>query len=93
MENSFSSNRRYRKEGQDVFTIIMAMASILNNKEIFLNTLYNAINMHPSYIILSDMPRERKLEIITELISYYEKREDYEKCAKMLKIKKDVDIC
>lgn len=93
MESNFFSNRRPKMEGHDAFTIIMTLTSVLRDKGAFFNILYDAINAHPSYVVLSDMTSERKLEIIGEIISYYEKREDYEKCASLLKIKKEIEAC
>ena len=50
---------------------------------------------HPTYVILSDMETERKYSILNKMMKYYESKEDYEKCAKLLEIQKQVNnnIC
>ena len=65
---------------------------LIKNEYLFINTLYHAISKHPSYVILSDMDMSRKNDIIKALLSYYEKREDYEKCVILFKIQKELDI-
>jgi hypothetical protein len=46
---------------------------------------------HPSYVILSDMPQERKLEILNSMMLHYEEREDYEKCAQLKQMQQQVN--
>ena len=45
---------------------------------------------HPSYVILSDMPLGRKLEILNSMLKHYEGREDYEKCGQLLSMQQQV---
>lgn len=90
MAINFFSNR---KNNEDPESELFAKILLLANRELFYTTLYNAIVTHPSYVILSDIPSPRKLEIINEMIQYYESREDYEKCAHLLKVKKQVPVC
>jgi hypothetical protein len=66
---------------------------IANNKSAFFQTLYSAISNHPSYVILSDMEYNKKAKIIDQMISFYENREDYEKCSVLLGIKKEIQTC
>ena len=66
-------------------------ASTMTKTSLF-NTIYEAIMNRPSYVILADSPAERKLQVIDELIQFYEQKEDYEKCANLFNIKKEVEI-
>ena len=90
MESSFFSNR---KPKADLESDLFAQVLLLTNRDLFFTTLYNAIINHPTYVVVSDIPLTRKVEIINEMISYYERREDYEKCANLMKVKKEVEIC
>ncbi len=63
---------------------------IVNNKSVFFSVLYKAIMEHPSYVVLSDMPIDRKCEILGDMLKHYEGNEDYEKCANLIKIKKNL---
>jgi len=66
----------------------------VRDEDLFVNTLFQAISKHPSYVILSDMESQRKSTIIAAMISYYENREDYEKCAILFEIQKDLNtVC
>lgn len=69
----------------------MIATLIYTNRDKFYYTLYEAITKHPSYVVLSDLELDRKSKILSGMISYYEAREDYEKCAKLLSIKKEVE--
>ena len=64
---------------------------MVSNKAMFFAALYNAMMEHPSYVILSDMPCERKISILDNMVAYYELKEDYEKCANLVKIQKQVN--
>jgi hypothetical protein len=46
---------------------------------------------HPAYVILSDMPQERKVDILNNMLSFYEEREDFEKCAKLFKMQQQLN--
>jgi hypothetical protein len=88
MDKFFRKNRRRRPLSRWDIIIEGLMVS---NKSAFFCALYQAMMEHPSYVILSDMPTERKLEILRNMLSYYEEKEDYEKCAKLLQIQQQVN--
>lgn len=64
---------------------------MVNDKSRFFSALYQAMVSHPAYVILSDMPKDRKLSILSNMLSYYEEKEDYEKCAKLLEMQQQVN--
>ena len=47
---------------------------------------------HPAYVLLSDMPKERKFEILGDMLNYYEALEAYEKCANLVKMKESINV-
>jgi hypothetical protein len=81
-------SKRNRRRFDRFQTIIEGL--LVNDKGQFFNLLYGAMIEHPSYVILSDMPIDRKFNLLDEMMEYYESHEDYEKCAKLLKIQKEV---
>jgi hypothetical protein len=64
---------------------------MVNNKSKFFAALYQAMMEHPAYVILSDMPQERKVDILNNMLSFYEEREDFEKCAKLFKMQQQLN--
>ncbi|MDA9263045.1 hypothetical protein OAC86_00075 [bacterium] len=72
---------------------ILVNGLISYNKDAFFHALFLAISKHPSYVIVSDMEIERKEEILTKMLSYYEEREDFEKCSVLFNIKKELKLC
>lgn len=82
---TFRNNRRNKK---DFYAAIEGL--LVNNKSVFFSVLYNAMMEHPAYVLLSDMPRERKFEIIEDMIAYYEQQEAYEKCSNLVKMKNSI---
>jgi len=82
---TFRNNRRNKK---DFYAAIEGL--LVNNKSVFFSVLYNAMMEHPAYVLLSDMPRERKFEIIEDMITYYEQQEAYEKCSNLVKMKNSI---
>lgn len=82
---TFRNNRRNRK---DFYAAIEGL--IVNNKSVFFSVLYNAIMEHPAYVVLSDMSKERKCEILEDMLRHYEGLEAYEKCANLVKIKRSL---
>jgi hypothetical protein len=84
---TFRNNRRNRK---DFYAAIEGL--IVNNKSVFFSVLYNAMMEHPAYVLLSDMPKERKYEILGDMLKYYEEHEAYEKCANLAKMKNSIDL-
>jgi len=68
----------------------MLSSLIFVNRDSFYHILYDAISEHPSYVILSDLNTESKLNIIDGMIKYFENKESYERCANLLIIKKNI---
>ena len=54
------------------------------------NIVYEAVVNNPTYVIMSEADDEHKAKVITKMINHYEAKEDYEKCAELLKIKKSI---
>lgn len=69
----------------------MIASAIFTNRDSSYQGLYDAICKHPSYVILSDLETDKKVKIISDMIKYYEIKESYEKCAKLLNIKKGIE--
>lgn len=59
----------------------------LIDRDTFYNAVYEAINQHPSYVILSDLEHDKKIKIIDDMIQFYVEREDYERCSRLQSIK------
>ncbi len=87
MDKFFRKNRRLFNSKWDI--IIEGL--MVNNRSTFFAALYQAMMEHPSYVILSDMPTDRKLKILSNMLSYYEEKEDYEKCQKLLEMQQQVN--
>tara|TARA_B100000212_G_C27242222_1_gene476452 strand:- start:523 stop:801 length:279 start_codon:yes stop_codon:yes gene_type:complete len=87
--------RKNRKRLFDSKWDIIIEGLMVNNKPAFFAALYQAMMEHPTYVILSDMPVERKIQILSNMLKYYEEKEDYEKCAQLVKMQQQVnsDIC
>ena len=64
---------------------------MVSNKSTFFTALYQAMMGHPAYVILSDMPADRKIELLGNMLKYYEDREDFEKCAKLYEMQQQVN--
>lgn len=69
----------------------MVISLIFTQRDQFYQALYNAISKNPTYVILSDLDIDKKVKIISDMIEYYESKEAYEKCAKLLDIKKGIE--
>jgi hypothetical protein len=69
----------------------MVASLIFTHRDQFYQALYEAICKNPTYVILSDLEVDKKVKIISGMIEYYEAREAYEKCAKLLDIKKGIE--
>lgn len=87
MDKFFRKNRRKLNASWDI--IIEGL--MVNNKSTFFTALYQAMMEHPSYVILSDMPVARKIELLSNMLKYYEERDDFEKCAKLYKMQQQVN--
>ena len=86
MNNYFGKNRDSRNKWDIIIDGLM-----VNNKSRFFAALYQAMMEHPAYVILSDMPQGRKLEILNNMLNFYEEREDFEKCAKLFKMQQQLN--
>lgn len=64
---------------------------MLVNTENFFKAIYDAIQKHPTYVILSDFESDRKMFILEEMLKHYENKEDFEKCKVIFDIKKQVE--
>ena len=64
---------------------------MVNNKSKFFAMLYQAMMEHPAYIILSDMPQDRKVDILNNMLKFYEEREDFEKCINLFKMQQQLN--
>lgn len=82
--------RKNRRSGTSRWDIIIE-GLMVNNKSQFFAALYQAMMEHPAYVILSDMPQERKLDILNNMLSFYEDREDFEKCANLFKMQQQLN--
>lgn len=91
MNRFFRKNRRSSTSKWDI--IIEGL--MVSNKAHFFAALYQAMMEHPAYVILSDMPQERKLDILNNMLRFYEDREDFEKCANLFKMQQQLnnDLC
>ena len=87
MDKFFRKNRRLFNSKWD--TIIEGL--MVSNKSHFFAALYQAMMEHPSYVILSDMPSERKILILKRMVSFYEEKEGYEKCKKLYEMQQQVN--
>jgi hypothetical protein len=64
---------------------------MLVNTENFFKAVFDAIQKHPTYVILSDFESDRKMFILEEMLKHYENKEDFEKCKVIFEIKKQVE--
>jgi hypothetical protein len=88
MDRYFRKNNNRRS--RDRWDIIIE-GLMVSNKAQFFALLYQAMIEHPTYVILSDMPLERKLEILNGMMMHYEEREDFEKCGVLLEMQQQVN--
>jgi hypothetical protein len=65
---------------------------MLLNSEAFFRAVFDAMQNHPTYVILSDFESDRKIFIMEEMLKHYEAREDFEKCKVIYEIKKQIEI-
>lgn len=70
-----------------------AVLNGLTDKETTFNIVYEAVINNPSFVILSDGDTEKKLRILGKMIKHFEILEEYEKCSKLLNIKRAIKEC
>jgi len=54
------------------------------------NIIYEAVLNNPTYVILSEADTDHKIKVISKMIKHFEEKEDYEKCAELLRLKKAI---
>lgn len=86
MNNYFGKDRGFQNRWDIIIDGLM-----VNNKSRFFTALYQAMMEHPTYIILSDMSYSHKLDILSNMLNFYEEREDFEKCANLFKIQQQLN--
>mgnify|MGYP000234473391 FL=1 len=83
--NDYFSNSENRKW----FKIIDGL--IVNNEDMFFNALYMAMTHHPTYVIAADLEDDKKDVILSAMLKYFENKEEFEKCASIYTIKKQIN--
>jgi hypothetical protein len=86
MYNSFFSGD---KSNSKWFQIIDGL--LVSDRDMFFSALYMAMTNHPTYVIMSDMEGGRKGVILNAMLDYFENKEEFEKCAAIYNIKKQID--
>lgn len=66
--------------------------AMLLNSERFFKCVFDAIQKHPTYVILSDFETDRKMFILEKMLEHYESKEDFEKCKVIFDIKKQIEL-
>lgn len=56
------------------------------SKDTMMNMIYNAIINHTEQAVYNNVPREEKVEALTNVIKYFEEIEEYEKCFDIKKV-------
>lgn len=57
-----------------------------SSKETMMNMIYNAVIKDEDRAIASDTPADQKLEALNNIIDFFVKIEEYEKCSNIKKI-------
>lgn len=78
----------FNSEG--INSLNFAMSKLMD-EDYFYNIVYEAVMKHPSYVIIASGKDERKLQIIGNMITFFEEKEDYEKCYDLFRIKKEIE--
>lgn len=68
-----------------------AVLNGLTDKETTFNIVYEAVINNPTFVILAGGDSERKIKILNKMIKHFESLEEYEKCSKLLKVKRAVE--
>lgn len=90
MNNSFFDKNRNEEAGDMWYNIVNNI--MLLNSEAFFRAVFDAMQNHPTYVILSDFESDRKIYIMDQMLEHYEKKEDFEKCKIIFEIKKQIEI-
>ena len=89
MNNSFFDKNR-NEEGDMWYNIVNNI--MLLTSEAFFRAVFDAMQNHPTYVILSDFESDRKIYIMDQMLKHYEQKEDFEKCKVIFEIKKQIEI-
>ena len=76
--------------GEGINSLNFAMSKLMD-EDYFYNIVYEAVMSHPSYVIVANGKEERKLQIIGNMIKFFEEKEDYEKCFDLFQVKKEIE--
>lgn len=89
MNNSFFDKDKNEESGMwyNIVNNIMLL-----NSEAFFRAVFDAMQNHPTYVILSDFESDRKIFIMDQMLKHYEEKEDFEKCKVIFEIKKQIEI-
>ena len=81
LKNEVTNNELARLANDNTFNILMGNITV---KELFNKGIDVPLLVNPSQGFISD---ESKTEILDSMIEYYTEEEEYEKCAKLVKLK------
>lgn len=84
MDNIFFNN--FINYGNSNWGYISILNGLLDDESIY-KVVYNAIMSRPSFVIMADSDPNKKIEILDNMIKFFESREEYEKCNELVKIK------
>lgn len=89
MNNSFFDKDKNEESGMwyNIVNNIMLL-----NSDAFFRAVFDAMQNHPTYVILSDFESDRKIFIMDQMLKHYEEKEDFEKCKVIFEIKKQIEI-
>lgn len=59
---------------------------LMSNRETMMNMIYKAIIENKMGALEANVPREQKIEGLNNLLSWFESREEYEKCGQLKNI-------
>ena len=81
LQNEIRDEELVRLANENTFNILMGNITV---KELFNKGIDVPLLVNPSQGFISD---ESKTEILDSMIEYYTEEEEYEKCAKLVKLK------
>jgi len=84
LKNEVANEELARLANENTFNILMGNITV---KELFNKGIDVPLLVNPSQGFISD---ESKTEILDRMIEYYTEEEEYEKCAKLVKLKRKV---
>jgi hypothetical protein len=57
----------------------------------FMNLVLFSLKTHPDFAVEDDSPTENKVEALKRLLAHFEEKEEYEDCAFIRDLKKDIE--